>query len=217
LLTTILFDVDGTLIDTEYAVVTSFRQALHEVIGVDPPAGELDFILGIPGSAAVDRYADSAAAAERLDASWAAHSARLQRTQRLFDQISTTLTALRRDGFALGIVTSRTDAEMTGDLRHFGLDDTFDVVVTSSDTIRHKPDPDPVLHALHVVDVRPDQALYVGDSVYDMQCANAAGVEFVVAGWGARDLTVFTRAAAVIASPPDLIGFVERHTSDAGS
>ena len=79
------------------------------------------------------------------------------------------------------------------------LQDRFDVVITSEDTERHKPEPDPVLAALARLGRPPEGACYVGDAPFDLRAGRAAGVATIGVTWG-----FFTREA-LEAEDPDLI------------
>ena len=68
-------------------------------------------------------------------------------------------------------------------LRKFGLEDDFDAIVTADDTTKHKPDPEPVLITLEKLGAKPEEALMIGDSMFDIKCAHNAGVKAVLVGW----------------------------------
>ena len=94
-------------------------------------------------------------------------------------------------------------------MRFPALRDEFDIVVAHEDTARHKPDPDPVLYAIERLDGTPAQAVYVGDSPFDIRAAKAAGAYAVAVGWGgihpderllAEEPDAFVRSAAELLS-----------------
>jgi pyrophosphatase PpaX len=85
-----------------------------------------------------------------------------------------------------------------------GLDANFEVVVTSEDTARQKPDPEPLLHALALLEARPEEAAYVGDSPFDVAAAHGAGVYAVAVGWGGIHRA--EGADAFVESPEELLG-----------
>jgi pyrophosphatase PpaX len=85
----------------------------------------------------------------------------------------------------MGVVTSKGDALANRSLAHVGLAPYFQVVVGADRTERHKPDPDPIWFALRALDREPADAVYVGDSPFDVMAANAAGVTSVAVTWGA--------------------------------
>ena len=178
----IVFDVDGTLLDTEEAILQSFQKTLREHAGIEKELSELSFCLGITGAAALKRL--ETGHEEEILLQWKENLAALRDFVRVFDGIELLLKRLRADGFQLGVVTSRCRAEYERDFMRLGLDGYFDTVVCEDDTVRHKPDPEPMLEYMERTGVCPQQILYIGDSIYDMQCASRAGVDSCLALWG---------------------------------
>ena len=97
---------------------------------------------------------------------------------------STCSRALQARGPAARHRLGEARATVAARLRAAPLGAYFDVVVGADDTERHKPDPEPVLHALELLGARPDDAAYVGDSPFDVRAARAAGVYAVAVAWG---------------------------------
>ena len=97
-------------------------------------------------------------------------------------------------------------------LAFVGLDRYFPVVVGFDDTTRHKPDPEPVHHALRRIGVTAEQAVFVGDSPHDIHAGNAAGVTTIAALWGPFDRETLARAAPdhFIECLADLPGLLDR-------
>jgi pyrophosphatase PpaX len=95
------------------------------------------------------------------------------------------LPGLKAEGRKLGIVTAKRHRTVGLALDRFpALANAFDVVVGFEDTSRHKPDPEPVLLAVGKLGGEPEEAVYVGDSPFDIGAAKAAGVFAVAVGWG---------------------------------
>lgn len=182
----ILFDVDGTLFDTEEAVILSLQRAM-EAFGLQPKdRTQLQFALGIPGMRALEQLKVAEADKPRFFEVWE-HSLQHEFNDRVrvFDGIEGLLDLLRRRGRQLGIVTSRTRRELGIDLERFGLAGYFGACICMEDTERHKPDPEPMHAYLERVGAAPGEVLFVGDTQYDEQCAHGAGVDFALAAWGA--------------------------------
>ncbi|MDR2896768.1 MAG: HAD family hydrolase [Propionibacteriaceae bacterium] len=207
---TILFDCDGTLIDTEDAIIESFQLTLRDELGLDEPAAALDFILGIPGIAATRRYTDSEEAAHHLLEVWTNNTAAGFRQTSLFPGIADLLDWLKSQGYRTAIVTSRLAHELVDDIPRLSLDRWFDTFVTASDTERHKPDAQPTELALQRLGASPGQSLFIGDSIYDQGSANAAGVLFGLAGWGVRHASHFDQAALIAQTPADVAVFLQQ-------
>lgn len=180
----ILWDVDGTLVDSKRAVVESLADALAE-LGYPPPSDELRELAMRGTSMDVLRAIGHADLAGGL-ACWNRHWLSDAHRSPVFDGAAETVAALRALGVRQAIVTSRTVPECEGDPALAPLMANFDARVCVEDTARHKPDPEPVRLSLARLGLRPDEALYVGDSPTDALAAHAAGVDFALAQWGAR-------------------------------
>lgn len=181
----IAFDVDGTLVDTNKSIIVSLQKALLEELGRNYTEDELRFILGIPGSVALEHLGvpDIQAASKK----WIAYVRENSHLVSVFPGIEDLLAGLRTAGVVLALVTSRTRAELDRDLSRFGLLKSFPLVVCADDTERGKPHPDPLLKLLADTGLKSTDVLYVGDTLYDSQCAQAAGVKFALALWGAAN------------------------------
>ncbi|MBO4547991.1 MAG: HAD family hydrolase [Abditibacteriota bacterium] len=89
-------------------------------------------------------------------------------------------------GVSLGIVSSKTRPSLTAAAQRLGLCGLFDVMVCGGETEKPKPDPQPLKKALELAGLRPEEALYAGDSFQDLMCARGAGVRVIAVTWGAR-------------------------------
>jgi pyrophosphatase PpaX len=181
---TVLFDLDGTLIDSGAMIVASMRHAATTVLGREIPDDELSAAVGGPGLIAQMRALDATRVDELVEA-YRLHNEPLHADLEACVGIEDALAALRREGRRLGIVTAKRQAtvrlafEVLPKLEGF-----FDVVVGADDTERHKPHPDPLLLALERLDERPERAAYVGDSPFDIRAAQAAGTAAIAVTWG---------------------------------
>lgn len=190
-LSTFLFDLDGTLIDSIELIMSSFRHTMLTHRGAVPPDGDWRAGFGRPLRPQLARYARDADEVTRMAATYRAHN--LEHHDRLvrpYAGIRPALAALAARGARLGIVTSKNRAAAERGLRHCGLDGFFDVLVTSDDVTEHKPHPAPVLAALARLEARPAETVFIGDSPHDCQAGRAAGVSTAAALWGP-----FTRAS----------------------
>ncbi len=198
--THIIFDIDGTLLDTEYAVLHSLQKTIRQVTGADMACEQLIFALGIPGEEALKQL--SIPDIPQTHKLWIRYLNELHDTVRLFDGIEPVLDTLSRHGLHLGIVTSQRRFHYQGDLGSQPIARHFQTVVCSDDTKEHKPFPEPLLYYQKQAGAAPEQMLYVGDSKYDMACAEAAHVDFALAGWGSRGRV---DASCVLHTPADLL------------
>lgn len=203
---TVLFDVDGTLLDTEKAVIQSFRETLT----IDPsvPDEELHFVLGIPGVKSLERYSNSPEEIQQLLEVWVEKLASYGKDIQLFPGILSLLQQLKQKNYQLGIVTSKLRRDMENTLESFNLANYFTVVVTASDSEKHKPNPEPILKAMELIDAAPQETIYIGDSIYDLQSAQNSKVDFALAGWGAKAHKLFAQVHQLL-TPEELITYLE--------
>jgi pyrophosphatase PpaX len=181
---TVLFDLDGTLIDSGAIIVASMRHAATTVLGREIPEAELAAAVGGPGLIAQMRALDETRVDE-LVAVYTAHNETLHDGLEACRGIEDVLEALHGERRRLGIVTAKRQATVKLAFQVLPqLERYFDVVVGSDDTERHKPDPAPILLALERLGAGPETAAYVGDSPFDIRAAKAAGVGAVGVTWG---------------------------------
>ena len=202
-----LFDFDGTLVDSEALILASFHHATAVVLGEVPPDDVLRSGIGLTLEQQAENLAGERAA-ELFDVYVAHNQAAHADLLSGFDGVPDMLVRLRGVGARLGIVTAKIRSTLELGIRCTGLDRSlFDVIVAKEDTSRHKPDPEPLHHALALMGVPPARAVYLGDSPFDMQAAHAAGMTAAAALWGgifAPELLLAERPELVFESPQDV-------------
>jgi len=180
----VLFDLDGTLIDSGPIILASMQHATRTVLGREIAYEELAATVGGQGLVSQMRALDPDRVEELVEV-YKEHNDPLHETLEAFDDFLDLLPRLRDEGRRLGIVTAKRHRTVRLALDRFPeLAEQFEVVVGYEDTERHKPEPDPVLLALDRLGVAPAEAAYVGDSPFDIQAAKAAGTFAVAVGWG---------------------------------
>jgi pyrophosphatase PpaX len=182
--TVVLFDLDGTLIDSGPIILASMQHASRVVLGREIPAEVLGATIGGQGIVAQMQALDADRAGELLEV-YKEHNDGLHEGLEAFDGLLVLLPRFRAEGRKLGIVTAKRRRTVQLALDRFpALEQEFDVVVAHEDTDRHKPDPDPVLLAIKKLGGTPAEAAYVGDSPFDIRAAKAANVFAVAVAWG---------------------------------
>jgi pyrophosphatase PpaX len=180
----VLFDLDGTLIDTVELIRVSFRYATRTVLGHELPD---EVTMANVGQPLKQQFADMAPdhADELLRVYRAFNMEHHDELAKAYPGTLDVLAELRARGLPLGIVTSKgTEAAERG-IDHFGLRPFMQVIVTADDVQLHKPDPHPLRFAATLLNVELGYCMYVGDSPHDMQAAVAGGAIAVAALWGA--------------------------------
>jgi pyrophosphatase PpaX len=179
----VLFDLDGTVIDSGAIILASMRHAAMEVLGSEPAEEDLMAAVGGPGLEAQMR----ALAPDRVDelvTVYRAHNEPLHDNLFCCAGMEDVLVALKDEGRRLGIVSAKRRATIDLAFARIPLEHLFDVVVGGDETDRLKPDPEPLLEAAHRLRVDPDLCAYVGDSPFDIRAAKSAGMHAVAVTWG---------------------------------
>ena len=200
----IVFDIDGTLIDTEYAILHSLQETIRVLSGRAIPCSELTFALGITGIDALKKLGiKNISYAIEL---WDKNMCKYADTIKVFDGIPGLLKNLLRLDCEMGIVTSKTREEFTHDFCPFGISQYFKTIICADDTQEHKPNAAPLLKYIQLSRAECGKILYIGDSEYDSKCAENAGIDFVLAVWGSHNRHI--RADYFLERPVDLLSFI---------
>lgn len=181
----VLFDLDGTLIDSIELILNSARHAFTGWPGHVPSDAEWLSHVGTPLATTFRHYAASENEVDALIAKYREYQLEHHdRLTRCYEQVVDVVRELAAGGHPLAIVTSKTAWLARKGLDHVGLGEYFDVIIGCDSCERHKPEPEPVFVALRQLDRLPTEAVFVGDSVHDIAAGNAAGVTTVAALWG---------------------------------
>lgn len=207
----VIFDIDGTLMDTEKAILCALQKLLKEERNISYSAEELTFILGIPGKEALRMLKVSNP--DQALAKWDKYLSEYFSYISVFPEIEKAIRCLHNSSVKTGIVTSKTKHEYEKDFIPFGLNQYFQYVVCANDTLKHKPNPEPILKCMEMARAVPEETIYIGDTIYDSQCASSAGVDFALALWGTKNKNI--PANYRFSSPleiPDLINICNKQT-----
>lgn len=180
---TVLFDLDGTLIDSGPLILASFRHATQTVLGRRIPDETLMANVGGHGIHAQMRELDPDRVDELVRA-YREHNLASYHEVRAFEGVEEQLALLRAQGRRLGIVTVKGRPTVDVTLSILPFLSALDTVVTGDDTERHKPDPEPLSLALARLGATASSAAYVGDSPFDIRAAKAAGMTAIAVAWG---------------------------------
>lgn len=212
----ILFDLDGTLLDT----LDDLRDACSYALGAvgEPPRTreEVRRFVGnglgklmeraIPGGREHPRFQEALAVLQRY---YEQHN---QVKTRPYEGVLPLLEALKREGYALAIVSNKPDASVKAlSALYFG--GLVSVAIGERENVRRKPAPDTALEALRLLGADKSAALYVGDSEVDVETARNAGLPCLSVTWGfrERDTLEAAGATAFAGTPEDVLAFVRSH------
>lgn len=190
----VLFDLDGTLIDSLELLIASMHHAFDSWSGRRPSVEEWVATIGRPLVWQFGQYASTEAEVQDLVRTYRTfqleHHDRLTTT---FSGIPELVARLHAEGHPLGVVTSKGGELAHRSLEHVGLAQYFPVIVGADRTTRHKPAPEPIWLALEELGEQVSHGVYIGDSPFDTMSANAAGVTSIGVTWGASSVAALQR------------------------
>jgi HAD superfamily hydrolase (TIGR01549 family) len=195
----VLFDVDGTLIDSLPGVLIAIGETAEAFLGVRPQEAEIRALIGVP---LTGQFRIFGAPDDQIDAMVESCIARIEELAHLetnFDLAAETLALAHERGLRTALVTSKSRPEVVPFLERFSHAGHVQTVVSASDVIHPKPNPEAARLACERLGVEPHQAAMIGDSVYDLRCARGAGVMAVAVAYGAG------AREALAAEEPDLL------------
>lgn len=171
----VLFDLDGTLVNTTPLILESFRHTFKQFGMPIPSDSELVAGFGLPMRTAVTAYMPDEMADEFCDAYRAYQRTRHDELIQGIDGVAETLSALKQSGIKMAVVTSKKRPAAIRDLGCYDLVKYFDTIIACDDCAENKPLPGPSLMALKRLGLNGADCLAVGDSPYDLQSAKGAG------------------------------------------
>lgn len=219
---TLLFDLDGTLVDTTGLIVEAFHRLWENNFGYRYDRDSLVCTMGLLMKQAMELLLDRGIADGRIEdpADKPAELDRLLVEYRRiyvelhdswiqpFEGVDEMLERLQSRGYRMGVVTSKKRDGADRSLRAFGLERRFRTVIAAEDTLEHKPHPAPLIKAMEQLGATPERSAFVGDSTHDMIAGRQAGVFTVAALWGPFDhiLLRSTRPDCVARIPEEVLG-----------
>jgi len=189
-LSTFLFDLDGTLIDSIELILRSYRHTMRAHRGLEPPDEVWMQGLGTPLWVQFRHWTEDPAEIEAMVATYRAYN--LEHHDELvrpYEGVVAAVRDLRKNGKTLGLVTSKIREGALRGLQVAGLEDGFEVIVGADDVTHPKPHPEPVLKALERLGAPAADTVFIGDSRHDIECGRAAGVKTAAVLWGPFDRT----------------------------
>jgi pyrophosphatase PpaX len=202
----VLFDLDGTVVDSGAIILASMRHATREVLGLEAGDAELLQAVGGPGLEA-QMAAFAPDQVDELVRVYRAHNEPLHDELEACEGMEDVILRLHGGGTRLGIVTAKRRSTVELAFRRLHVGHLFETVVGGDETERHKPDPEPLLEAARRLGVDPVDCAYVGDSPFDIRAAKAAHMYSVAVTWGRihdRTLLEAEQPAAIVDTADEL-------------
>ena len=184
----ILFDNDGTQVDTYDLMLSSFLYATKKVLGHTLPEDVLMHGVGTTLEAQMWAFTDDPGVQKQLVDAYREHNLAVHdKVVKAFDGIVEGMAKLQEAGLALGVVTAKRHALAWRGLEIVGVAPYLQCLVGADDCELNKPDPAPIRVGLEMLGLESEECWYVGDSPYDIQAGNAAGCATVAVLWGVFD------------------------------
>jgi pyrophosphatase PpaX len=186
----ILFDLDGTILDSVELILRSYRHTMRVHRGAEPLPDDAVWMkgLGTPLRVQFRVWTDDPVELEAMVETYRAYNnAHHDELARPYDGVGAAVRALHATGKRFGLVTSKFQNGARRGLALAGVEDLFPVIIGADDVVQPKPHPEPVLTALERMGAAPGDAVFVGDSRHDLESGRAAGVQTAAVLWGPFD------------------------------
>ena len=193
----VLFDLDGTLLDTNELIYTSFLKTFKDKLNIELKKEEVTEFFGIPLGDPFKKYTNSDNVDELVSYYREYNESIHDKMCFAFEGVKELLVGLKEKGIKIAIVTSKRRELAERGMKIAGIYDFMDVIITPESTIKHKPNGEPALKACSDLGIDPSEAIMVGDSPFDIHCGKNAGCKTCGVNYTFIDLKVLK------ASEPD--------------
>lgn len=180
---TVLFDFDGTVMNTNDLILNSWQHTFKTITGAEGDPEEIKKTFGEVLMNTMAKFFPDYPIDEAVEIYRSYQKGRFSDEIYAFDGMIELMKELKEEGYKVAVVTSRLKRSTLDGLQKYGVDTILDAVVTADECKAHKPDPEPALMAMRMMDSKPEETIMVGDSKFDIGCANNAGVFSVLVDW----------------------------------
>ncbi|WP_406944680.1 pyrophosphatase PpaX [Halobacillus sp. SY10] len=179
---TILFDLDGTLIDTNELIIASFTHTIKQYSDRSYEREEILDFIGPPLRESLQKVNPDKV--EEMVETYRKHNIENHnRYVKAYEGVVETIETLKEQGYKLGIVTTKMRNTVHMGLELTNLDGLFETVVTLDDVTNAKPHPEPIVKALNHLDSQASEAMMVGDNTHDIEAGQNAGTKTAGVAW----------------------------------
>ena len=198
----IIFDLDGTMLDTEKMNMIPLQRLIKEELSIDIKYEDLLKYRAYAGKTTLKMlgFKDIEASYSK----WVKYVNEYEDGAKLYEGFDEVIKGLDENGILCGIASSKMKSQYEIDFLKTGLQSYMKSVILAEDTENHKPHPEPLLKAIEILNIEPKDAMYVGDTFADYKSTKAAGMDFGLAVWGATDLDGI-KADHYLNTPKDLL------------
>ncbi|MFX3673841.1 MAG: pyrophosphatase PpaX [Paenisporosarcina sp.] len=184
-ITTLLFDFDGTLLDTNDLIIQTFLSVLGKRY---PGRFSREDVLHFIGPSLKQTFdsIDETLTGELIQEYRAWNIEMHDQMAVEFDGVTETLRVLKARGTKMAIVSTKRQDIIQKGLKLMGIEDIFEVVISLDDVVNPKPDPEPILLALEQLNASKEEALMIGDNSHDIEGGQNAGVRTAGVAWTAK-------------------------------
>ncbi len=182
---TIIFDFDGTVMDTNKVIIESWQHTYNTLAGHD---GDMEYILatfGEPLEYSLKNAFPDVPTEKSLEIYRSFHRENFGSMIEVFPGVRKLLEEVKTRGYKTGIATSRVRFTLHQGLQQYDIEKYFDALVSAEDVTEHKPAPETLLKVLDMLESKPEKAVMLGDTMPDILCARNAGVKSVLVAWTA--------------------------------
>lgn len=180
---TVLFDFDGTIMDTNQVIIDSWQETFQQLEGRRQDRDVLLKTFGEPLEATMRDFFPDVPLEKALDIYRGYQRDNFLNSIQLFPGVRQLLDELLQRQVRMALVTSRLKHTTMQALDRFDMNKYFGYVVTADDVTRHKPDPQSINIALEKIGSEPSRSLMVGDTLFDILCARNAGCKSALVAW----------------------------------
>lgn len=202
----IIFDLDGTMLDTEEMNLNPLQKLIKEELGKDVEYDDLLKYRAYAGKKTLKLLGFKDI--EKSYDKWIKYVNEYKSGAKLYDGFHEVIKSLDKNGVLCGISSSKMKEQYEIDFFKTGLQVYMKSVILAEDTDNHKPHPEPLLKAVEILDIDPKDSLYIGDTIVDYKAAKSAGMDFGLAAWGAYD-TSGIEADYNLNEPKDILRVLE--------